>query len=108
MPLFNPPAWTYSEGGLWPWYYYIYHDLLGLDKPLTAFFGDWAMGAPLLWILGGVVLVGFMAGFLYATVKARSWKWWKVLAFAPGALCVGLWAHTLERILHYTLIAGVK
>jgi hypothetical protein len=107
MPPFNPPAWTYSEGGLWPWYYYIYHDILGLEKPLTAFFGDWAMGSPILWVLAGVIMAGFAAGLIYGMVKARTFVPWKAAALAPIALGLVLWGHTIERIIHYAGV-GVK
>jgi hypothetical protein len=74
---------------------------------LTAYFGDWAMGSPMLWALAGVIMAGFAAGLIYGMVRARTFVPWKAAALAPIALGLVLWGHTIERIIHYAGV-GVK
>lgn len=104
LPQFDPPAWTYTEGGLWPWYYYTYHDLLGLNQPLTAFFSEWMLGAPLLSIVVGVLLAGSAGGL----VCTRRWGRRRFWGLVPLLLALCLWGHTAERILHYATVTGVR
>jgi hypothetical protein len=107
MPPFNPPAWTYTEGGLWPQYYYLYHDLLGLENPFTFYMGHFAAGFPWAWALIGLLLVGFSAGLIYGMVKTRSFNPKYAAMLAPAAVGLGLWGHTIERLIHYGGV-GVK
>jgi hypothetical protein len=112
MPPFNPPAWTYSEGPLWPYYEYIYHTLylwgwLPENQPFTYFMGQFAQGFPWAWILIGLVLMAFSAGLIYGMVKTRSFNPKYAMMLAPSAIGLVLWGHTIERIIHYAGV-GVK
>lgn len=89
LPPYNPPGWTYSEGGLWPQYYYLYNDLLGLPEPLTFYLRTSFEHFPAQWYVGGLTLLLVMAILALAFYCGRRWSIAWMFPFAGLFTLVG-------------------